>query len=81
MQIPIKISILGGLLIAASTASAGLVYDAAILAPAQGFGTAPRVLTLQGSGTTESGGVGALRSRISGRNNIYGSAVELGRHL
>ncbi len=71
MQIPIKISILGGLLIAASTASAGLVYDAAILAPAQGFGTAPRVLTLQGSGTTESGGVGVA----PGGGIVVGSTI------
>jgi hypothetical protein len=42
------------------TASADLVYNAAILAPAQGFGTAPRDLTLQsqGNNTTESGGIG-----------------------
>jgi len=40
-------------------ASAGLIYDSTILAPAQGFGTAPRALTLQatGQGTTESGGL------------------------
>lgn len=31
-------------------ASASLVYDAGILAPAQGFGTAPRDLTLQDTG-------------------------------
>ena len=31
-------------------ASASLVYDASILAPAQGFGTAPRDLTLQDTG-------------------------------
>ena len=43
-----------------NTASAGLVYDSAILAPAQGFGTAPRDLTLQATGqdTFESGGLG-----------------------
>lgn len=42
-----------------STASAGLVFDSAILAPAQGFGTAPRDLTLQATGqdTFESGGL------------------------
>ena len=41
-------------------ASASLVYDSAILAPAQGFGTAPRDLTLQATGqtATESGGIG-----------------------
>lgn len=32
-------------------ASASLVYNAALLAPAQGFGTAPRDLTLQDNGT------------------------------
>jgi PEP-CTERM motif len=43
-----------------STASAGLVYDSSILAPAQGFGTAPRDLTLQATGqdSFESGGLG-----------------------
>lgn len=42
-------------------ASASLVYDAALLAPAQGFGTAPRDLTLQDTGqpaAPESGCVG-----------------------
>ena len=40
-------------------ASASLVYDASILAPAQGFGTAPRDLTLQASvnDAFESGGL------------------------
>lgn len=40
-------------------ATAGLVYNAALRAPAQGFGTAPRVLTLQATGqqTFESGAV------------------------
>lgn len=40
-------------------ASAGLVYDSTILAPAQGFGTAPRDLTLQATGqdSFESGGL------------------------
>jgi len=40
-------------------ASASLVYDASILAPAQGFGNAPRDLTLQATGQTsfESGAV------------------------
>jgi len=42
------------------TASASLVYDASILATAQGFGNAPRDLTLQATGQTsfESGAVG-----------------------
>ena len=34
-----------------TVASASLVYNAALLAPAQGFGTAPRDLTLQDNGT------------------------------
>jgi hypothetical protein len=40
-------------------ASASLAYDAGILAPAPGFGTAPRDLTLQATGqdTFESGGL------------------------
>ncbi len=58
MNINFKLSVVAALLCAASSASAGLVYDSTILAPAQGFGTAPRALSLQGSGTTESGGVG-----------------------
>ena len=41
----------------ATTSSADLIYDASILLGAQGFGTAPRDLTIQNSGTdtTESG--------------------------
>lgn len=44
----------------ARVASADLIYDSTILASAQGFGTAPRDLTLssQGNNTTESGGIG-----------------------
>jgi hypothetical protein len=44
----------------AGVASADLIYDASILASAQGFGTAPRDLTLssQANNTTESGGIG-----------------------
>lgn len=43
-------------------ASASLVYDSALLAPAQGFGTAPRDLTLQATGgaVVESGAVNYL---------------------
>ena len=43
-------------------ASAGLVYNAALKAPAQGFGNAPRDLTLQATGQTsfESGAVNYL---------------------
>lgn len=42
-----------------TAASASLVYDASIQTAAQGFGTAPRDLTLQATGnaSTESGGV------------------------
>lgn len=54
------------------TASAGLVFDDTILAPAQGFGTAPRVLTLQATGqqTVESGGLGWDGSAI-----VFGSVL------
>ena len=44
------------------TASASLIYASSILAPAQGFGTAPRDITLQAGGrdTFESGAVNYL---------------------
>ena len=58
---------MAALLIAAtpSTVSASLVYNAAILLPAQGFGTAPRDLSVQDNVSPESGcvavsGAGAL---------------------
>jgi len=53
-------------------ASADLIFDAAILAPAQGFGTAPRDLTLQSTGqsTTESGAIGYNGTAIT-----FGSAI------
>jgi PEP-CTERM motif len=53
-------------------ASASLVYDASILAPAQGFGTAPRDLTLQATGqdTFESGGLAWDGSAI-----VFGSVL------
>ncbi|HET9978113.1 MAG TPA: hypothetical protein VFQ20_11790 [Burkholderiaceae bacterium] len=55
------------------TAWAGLVYDSSILAPAQGFGTAPRDLTLQASGaeTFESGGLGVSATGAI----VFGSVV------
>lgn len=55
-----------------SVASAGLVYDSKILAPAQGFGTAPRDLTLQATGndTFESGGLG-----YAGAGIVFGSVI------
>ncbi len=54
-------------------ASASLIYDSSILAPAQGFGTAPRDLTLQATGqeTTESGGLAAG----SGGTILFGSVI------
>jgi hypothetical protein len=54
-------------------ASASLIYDSSILAPAQGFGTAPRDLTLQATGqdATESGGVAAG----SGGAMLLGSVI------
>jgi hypothetical protein len=51
-------------------ASADLIFDASILAPAQGFGTAPRDLTLQGANATESGAIG-----YNGTAIVFGSAV------
>lgn len=54
------------------TASAGLVYESTILAPAQGFGTAPRDLTLQATGQNsfESGGLGWNGTAI-----VFGSVL------
>ena len=54
-------------------ASASLVYDASIQAPAQGFGNAPRDLTLQATGQTgfESGSV----SVSSDGTIIFGDAI------
>ena len=54
-------------------AFASLTYDASILAPAQGFGNAPRDLTLQATGqdTFESGGLG-----VSSTGSIqFGSVI------
>ena len=53
-------------------ASASLVFDSSILAPAQGFGTAPRDLTLQATGqdSFESGGLAWNGSAI-----VYGSVL------
>lgn len=55
-----------------SLASASLVFDSTLLAPAQGFGTAPRDLTLQATGndTFESGGLAWNGSAI-----VYGSVL------
>jgi hypothetical protein len=57
-------------------ASASLIYDASILAPAQGFGTAPRDLTLQATGnaTTESGGIGVA----TGGSITFGTVISDG---
>jgi hypothetical protein len=54
-------------------ASAGLIYDSTLLAPAQGYGTAPRDLTLQANGQdiTESGGLAAG----SGGAIVFGSVI------
>lgn len=53
------------------TASASLIYDSSLQASAQGFGTAPRDLTLQANGT-ESGGVGV----DSSGNIVFGSVIQ-----
>lgn len=66
-----RLSLLNVALAAALTlpgvASASLVFNAAILAPAQGFGAAPRDLTLQATGqdSFESGGLGWNGSSIA----------------
>ena len=54
-------------------ASAGLIYNSTLLAPAQGYGTAPRDLTLQANGqdVTESGGLAAG----SGGAILFGSVI------
>jgi hypothetical protein len=54
-------------------ALAGLIYDSSLLAPAQGFGTAPRDLTLQATGQdiAESGGLAAG----SGGVIIFGNVI------
>jgi PEP-CTERM motif len=56
-----------------SAASAGLVFDSSILAPAQGFGTAPRDLTLQATGQDdfESGGLGVSATGTI----VFGSVI------
>ena len=53
-------------------ASASLFYDAALRTPAQGFGTAPRDLTLQATGndTFESGGLA-----WDGTGIVFGSVL------
>lgn len=73
-----RITILAGATAAAifalpQVASASLIYDSSYLAPAQGFGTAPRDLTLQanGQGATESGGLAV----DSNGAIIFGSAI------
>jgi len=66
------------------TASAGLIFQSAILASAQGFGNAPRDLTLQsvGSSVTESGSVGvAVGGGITLGTPISDSSVFLGNGI
>jgi len=55
------------LAVAATPASAALIYDSSILVSGQGFGSNPRLLTIQGRGT-ESGcvGVGGSGSTLIG---------------
>lgn len=65
-------------------ASASLVYDASILTSGQGFGNAPRDLTLQATGqdATESGGVGVSSSgAITFGSVIPDSSVFLGNGI
>ena len=62
------------------TASASLVFDAGILASAQGFGNAPRDLTLQATGQTsfESGAVGFGAGGITFGTPITDAQVFMG---
>lgn len=64
-------------------ASASLVYDAGILAPAQGFGTAPRDLSLQASGQAsfQSGAVNYSAAGISFGVPIADSLVHEGNGI
>lgn len=78
MKYPIRTTAIAGLLSVCAvafpvTASASLFYDSTLSAPAQGFGTAPRDLTLQANGSAimESGGVGVDASG----NIVFGSIV------
>jgi len=66
-----------------SIASAELIYDASILAPAQGFGNAPRDLTLssQANNTSESGGIGFGSGGITFGTTISDSLVFQGNGL
>jgi hypothetical protein len=64
------------MLLSPVTASASLIYDASIILSAQGFGTAPRDLTVQRTGGTtspESGCVG-----VSGGSFTVGAAACMG---
>ena len=83
--ISLAVATMGALAVAApQVASASLVYDASILAPAQGFGSAPRDLTLQATGnaTTESGGVGvATGGAITFGTVIQDSSVFMGNGM
>ena len=66
----------GIMLLSPSTAAASLIYDSSILLSAQGFGTAPRDLTVQRTGNTtspESGCVG-----VSGGTFAVGSGACMG---
>ncbi len=69
MKKQFKASIIAaGLMAAASGAQANLVLDGTVAASGQGFGNAPRLLTIQGTGnaTTESGAIGILNGSIVG---------------
>jgi hypothetical protein len=63
----IALAAAAGVLTLPGVASASLVFDSAIRAPAQGFGTAPRDLSLQATGqeTFESGAVNYTGSGIA----------------
>jgi hypothetical protein len=64
-------------------ASAGLVYDSTLLAPAQGFGSAPRDLSLQATGqdSFQSGAVNYSASGIGFGTPIADSLVHEGNGI
>jgi hypothetical protein len=66
-----------------SVASADLIFDSSILASAQGFGNAPRDLTLssQANNTTESGGIGFGGGGITFGTTISDSLVFQGNGI
>jgi hypothetical protein len=60
---------------AASPASASLIYDETIVVTAQGFGAAPRILTVQTTGTESGCGANVGGSLVTGASACQGDAT------